>query len=108
MTCWIFLRPIGMLDSRQPTGMLDSRRLGGMLDSRRLAGMLDSRRPDGMLDYRRRGILSLVLPNRHIRGTFFGVCTFLKFGIVGRLYEEHIGSLHLFLKVRLGSFLENS
>ena len=40
MTCWIF---------RRLAGMLDSRRLAGMLDSRRLAGMLDSRRPDGML-----------------------------------------------------------
>ena len=48
--------------------MLDTRRLAGMLDSRRLAGMLDPRRLPG--------ILSLVLPNRHIRGTFFGVCTY--------------------------------
>ena len=50
----------------------------GMLDSRRLAGMLDSCRPTGTLDFHRPGgILSLVLPNRHIRGTFVEVCTIL-------------------------------
>ena len=68
-----------MFDFRRPSGMLDSRLLAGMLDSRRLAGMLDSRRLVG--------ILSLVLQkNAHKRSIFL--------------------SLHLFFKVRTGSFLE--
>ena len=62
----------GMLDSRRPISMLDSRRLAGRLDFRRLAAMLDSRLT-GMLDSRRPdGILSLVLPNRHMGSTLVG------------------------------------
>ena len=68
--------------------MLDSRHLGGMLDSRRLGGMLDSRQPTGMLDFRRLGgILSLVLPNRHIRGTFVGVCTYFLKCVQARFWK---------------------
>ena len=68
-----------MLDSRRLAGMLDSHRLDGMLNSRRLAGMLDYRRPDD--------ILSLVLPNRHIRGTFFGVCTYFLKCVQARFWK---------------------
>ena len=59
-----------------------------MLDSRRLAGMLDSRRPTGMLGFCcPDGILSLVLPNRHVRGTFFGVCTYFLKCVQARFWK---------------------
>ena len=57
-----------------------------MLGSRCLGVMLDFRRPDG--------ILSLVLPNRHVRGTCFGVCTyFLK--CVWACFEEILDLLKI-------------
>ena len=59
--------------------MLDFRRPTGMLDFRRPTGMLGSRGPDG--------ILSLVLPNRHIRGTFFGVCTYFLKCVQARFWK---------------------